>query len=102
MQLWVTRRLEIDRAARTVRLIVKPKFRRASDESFAFEEVRELVARGVSWARLYLVTARGSRLFLVIPYSASWQKQLIEITGKLGEILGVAFKPQLPEKWLQR
>jgi hypothetical protein len=92
LRLWVSRSVEIDRAARSVRVRVQRKFHRPTDETFAFDDVVELSFYGPkNWGWLSAVTRSGPKLLLAVPWAASTRAALRELSAKLIEILGVPF-----------
>jgi hypothetical protein len=97
-RLWVSRRVAIDRGARTLRLQVRPKLRAPVDETFDWGEVTGLSAAGNNWATLMMNTKRGAFALLLLPRGGT---QLREVVDKLTQILNVPFNAseQFKKRW---
>jgi hypothetical protein len=92
LRLWVVRSVEIDRAARTIRVREKRKFHRANEELIPFEEVGALGFYGNNWGSLVVTKTNASmRILLVLPWAAATRARVRELRDKLTEILDVPF-----------
>ena len=87
--LWVSRRVELDRSARTIRLVVTRKFRSGSDRTFAYHDIRELRAVGWRWLSIVMVTQDGPQVLAVVPRTTTYQQHARRIVSTLRSELGV-------------
>ena len=88
---WVTRHVEVDRVARTIRVVTARKLRGATDCTIAFDEVTELRASGYRWLRIELITREGSpQVLALLPKWASMRENARRILTTLAADLGRA------------
>lgn len=92
VRMWQERRVEIDRDARAVRLVVRRRFGKDQTFDIPFSDVQRISAWGARWLRVELVTGGQGRVTLVVaPRSGPWLADLRRTLGLLAGITGAPF-----------
>jgi hypothetical protein len=88
MRMWVVRRIEVDRQARSLRVTMKPRLGSDTRVDLPFSDVTNIRATGTSKAFLGLATRDAYVPLFVIPRAAMSQTRMKEILDKLTGAIG--------------
>lgn len=89
LKAWVRREIEVDRAARTIRVRRTPKIGQSTDETIPFGDVRGLRVTGVRWARIVVDSVGGPVELLVVPRTRGYVPQVRPLMMTLGSLTGI-------------
>ena len=87
---WVTRHTELDRAARTVRVVTTRKLRGTKDRTIPFSEINGVRATGYRWLYISVVTPDGPEVIALLPRWPSMRGHARRVLETLGKELGMA------------